>query len=595
MTAKLLPASKCSQMDNPLYGSGTGGDRCTEAVAAMIDCTYKIGPSAQQGGDPEKIMYEFTEMLNQGRDVSGLEDASWISAWVKQHSNGQITLGDLHGATFADIKACVDRGHLAILGVHDYSLLKAYDGSDPYQWNPANEHVGHVLLLVGYNEDMVDSQGKHWGETVVVHDPLRGTRGQPWDYSWASVQAARLDDLMEVDGPRLDGVAPTPAQPAPAPDPRDAAMAQLHTALDAATSKIQELQTALDAATAKIAQLAAQPAPDFLTQLTTWLGPARSDPIFNPDLPGVTLHVFERGILVQDPSRALDNPPGVLGPVYLGSLSLLKTLMTAGILPLESNAQTQITALQGQLEAAQNQIKDLTAQNGAHQEQATPAPDQHALLVQMQQERDQALQARDAAQQQVQALQQATANPDPRDGQIARLTEQLAMAHAASQGSMQQIATLSNILVSVRQSEQQQRDLAGQLQSEVDALKAAASSVAPDQSALVAEAKQTIDQLTAALQQAQTDLANAQQAAPAAPVPEPAPATPTEPMVPVSILDAKTAALEAELETLKAAQAQMHAENGQLQTALSQAQGDVELVQKLRDRLTAAPSTALAS
>ncbi len=199
MSRVMLPGvARCSQMSNPLQGTGSGGDRCTEAVATMIDVTYKIGPSAQSGVDPEKIMYDFVAWLNNGATVSKLEDPVWIADWVRQHSNGTITLSSKKASTFADCKACIDRGHIAIVQVRDYSVLRTFDNQDPYKWNPANQHVGHVLLLLGYDDNF-----RGTGPTLIVNDPLRSLPGQPWDYSWSSVKAAGPDTLYEVNGPAL--------------------------------------------------------------------------------------------------------------------------------------------------------------------------------------------------------------------------------------------------------------------------------------------------------------------------------------------------------------------------------------------------------
>jgi hypothetical protein len=212
MTRVFLPgAAKCSQLSDPIHGTGSGGNRCTEACAAMVDVTYKIGPSAQNGADPERIMYDFTEWLNNNSDLSSLEDPIWISDWVQQHSNGQITISSVSGASFEDCKACVGRGHIAVLQLGDYSLLRAYDGSNPYQWNPAGEHSGHVILMIGYDDNFGG-----FGPTLVVNDPLRGLTGQPWDYSWSSVQAAGILHLMEVNGPALAPSAPIPPPAPPA-------------------------------------------------------------------------------------------------------------------------------------------------------------------------------------------------------------------------------------------------------------------------------------------------------------------------------------------------------------------------------------------
>src|SRR5690348_11596299 len=103
MTRVFLPGvGKVSQMDDPQQGTGSGHDRCTEAVAAMIDVTYKIGPSAQAANpDGQKIMYDFVAWLNNGATTSKLEDPAWIADWVKQHSDNAITLTKSGSATFA--------------------------------------------------------------------------------------------------------------------------------------------------------------------------------------------------------------------------------------------------------------------------------------------------------------------------------------------------------------------------------------------------------------------------------------------------------------------------------------------------------------
>jgi hypothetical protein len=207
MSRIILPGvARVSQMDHPQQGTGSGGDRCTESVATMIDVTYKIGPSARAGIDPERIMYDFTEWLNKGSNVSGLEDPIWIADWVKQHSGGKISVGAIGPASFEDAKACVERGHIAVLQVNDYSQLRTYDNKDPFQWNPVGKHAGHVLLLLGYDDDY---QG--FGQTLIVNDPLRGIVGQPCDYSLSSIKAAGLIHLREVNGPPLITSTPTAA------------------------------------------------------------------------------------------------------------------------------------------------------------------------------------------------------------------------------------------------------------------------------------------------------------------------------------------------------------------------------------------------
>lgn len=240
MTRFYLPAAKVSQMDNPQQGTGSGGDRCTEAVATMIDYTYLLGPSAQAGTDPERVMYDFTEMLNAGKDVSVPEDIGvWFPKWLQSHKITNVSLAAKIPLTFADCKRIVSAGHVAIIQVANYSGLRLYNGGNPYQWNAASDHAGHVLLLTGYDEDFVDGNGKHWGTTLIVHDPLRALSGMPYDYQYQSIKNA-LAVLMEVNGPSL---LPTPAPtPAPAPDPRDAEIAQLKQELADAEAKLDAVK-----------------------------------------------------------------------------------------------------------------------------------------------------------------------------------------------------------------------------------------------------------------------------------------------------------------------------------------------------------------
>lgn len=194
MSRRVLACAKCSQMSDPFNGKGSGGDRCTEACAAIINVTYKIGPSAQAGATPESIMYDFTRWLNNGNINSAPENAIWISDWVSQHSNGAITLADKQWPSFQDVVDCVNRNHIAVGGFDDYAQLKLADGSNPYLWHDP-PGLGHVLIIVGYDMN---------NQTVIVHDPLRADpSGQPADYSWAGFQAARFHDLIEVNGPAL--------------------------------------------------------------------------------------------------------------------------------------------------------------------------------------------------------------------------------------------------------------------------------------------------------------------------------------------------------------------------------------------------------
>ncbi len=249
MTRMMLPGvAKVSQMSDPVHGTGKGNDDCTESVWTMVDYTYLLGPSARSGVDPEIVMREFSVMLNGPQDIGKPQDISvWAPAWLKSHNITDVSLANKIPLTFADCKRILSAGHIAIIQVADYSSLKLFNGGNPYAWNAANDHAGHVLLLAGYDEDFIDGSGKHWGTTLIVHDPLRALSGMPYDYQYQSIKNASAQ-LIEVVGPSLLPAPvppPAPPPPAPAPDPRDAQIAQLTKELADAQAQLQTAQGAL--------------------------------------------------------------------------------------------------------------------------------------------------------------------------------------------------------------------------------------------------------------------------------------------------------------------------------------------------------------
>jgi lysozyme len=227
MRRKLQGVIACCQEVNAATGTGGGGDRCTEATAAMIDCTYRLGPLAKTidlpGANPvaiaQQVMYELTRMLNGGSNISHPESYTWVSNWL--HNNGYdkiVTLSDKHLPSFADVKRVIDAGHMAVIGVNDYGQLHLANGTDPYAW-PENEHVGHVLVLIGY-DDNYNGTGE---QTIIVDDPLRSDpKGTEVDYSFKSLQAATFADLIEVVGKPLPIVGDPINPPTPAPAPSNA-------------------------------------------------------------------------------------------------------------------------------------------------------------------------------------------------------------------------------------------------------------------------------------------------------------------------------------------------------------------------------------
>jgi lysozyme len=220
MRRKLQGVIACCQEANPSDATGGGGDRCTESCASMIDCSYRLGPLAKTidnpGANPvaiaQQVMYELTRMLNGGSNISRPEGFQWVSDWL--HNNGYdkvVTLADTHLPSFADVKRVIDAGHMAVIGVNDYSFLHLANGTDPYGW-PENEHAGHVLMLIGY-DDNYNGTGE---QTIIVDDPLRSDpRGTEVDYSYKSLQNATFADLIEVVGKPFPIVGDSLTPPAP--------------------------------------------------------------------------------------------------------------------------------------------------------------------------------------------------------------------------------------------------------------------------------------------------------------------------------------------------------------------------------------------
>ncbi len=227
MRRKYLHAAKCSQMSSPKAGTGSGGDRCTEAVAAMIDVTYQLGPKAKAARTPEdveRIMYDLVGVFPgnaPGATVSRLENfgvafPQWLARWGYDKI---ISLKNVHNPSFLTVQEIIDAGHIAVGGFNDYRQLRLANGGNPFAWNPANEPpAGHVLLIVGYDDNYSGGQ-----PSVIVHDPLRGYDGQPVDYSFASFQRAGFADCTQMvpaaGVPPLVYAFNSETQPTPAPDP----------------------------------------------------------------------------------------------------------------------------------------------------------------------------------------------------------------------------------------------------------------------------------------------------------------------------------------------------------------------------------------
>lgn len=194
--SKILVAAKCSQMSNPKAGTGSGGDRCVEATCAMIDATYKYGPKAAAGADPETLMADFVQEWNgTGAVNSAMEPNSRIDDFLKEYD---ITVNAVSGF-FSNVQQIVDRGHIAYTQVNDYRKLELLGGGNPYQWDAASQPAaGHMLLVVGY------------GNGVVVHDPLRAIGGMPAEYSVTAFEAAGWNTIGEIMGAALSDGTPSP-------------------------------------------------------------------------------------------------------------------------------------------------------------------------------------------------------------------------------------------------------------------------------------------------------------------------------------------------------------------------------------------------
>ncbi len=228
MSRKYLHAAKCSQMSSPKTGTGQGNDLCTEAVGAMIDATYKLGPKAKAARTPEDvevIMHDLCAWIpNNGgnRNVSHLENFGiWFPDWLRTyHYDHLLSLNNVHNPRFLTIQEVINNGHIAVGGFNDYRQLRLANGGNPFAWNPAHEPpAGHVLLIVGYDDNYSGGQ-----PSVIVHDPLRGYDGQPVDYSFASFEKAGFADCTQIVSaagvPALSYAFNSETQPAPTQDPQ---------------------------------------------------------------------------------------------------------------------------------------------------------------------------------------------------------------------------------------------------------------------------------------------------------------------------------------------------------------------------------------
>lgn len=186
---------KCSQMSNPLQGIGSGGDRCTFAVIAMLLKTFKQGIGANPKLSAENIMYSLTEQYNNGSDISQ-PMSDWWDAYFTAHPDISIRMTPIEDTPTAVLQALI-RGHVVFCGLNNYARQRTWDNGDPYAWVETPGHPeGHVELLVGIDDFY---QGR---DTYIVQDPLRGVNAMPWDYLINSVHDAGCH-FYEVIAPPL--------------------------------------------------------------------------------------------------------------------------------------------------------------------------------------------------------------------------------------------------------------------------------------------------------------------------------------------------------------------------------------------------------
>ncbi len=138
---------------------------------------------------------------------------------------------------------------------------------------------------------------------------------------------------------------------------------------------------------------------------------------------GVAVQVFERGVVVYDPARKYDSPPGASGDCYLGHID-----SGTGLAVLEAALQQQLASAQATATKAQSDLQAAQAQLAQAQADLTNAKSQAASdEVSLQQQ----LTAAQAAGQQAQAAAQAAQTRlDAATAQIATLTQQVADAKA---------------------------------------------------------------------------------------------------------------------------------------------------------------------
>ncbi len=199
----------CQMLPDPVQGTTSGGNRCEPTCAAIFDCTYKIGPSAKEGKDPQLVMQDFARWRNNG-NLSGGPEPAWLGDWLKEHSNGAISLEEIP-STFEAIALAIDAGLPIYTGLDRYMAQLDALGNDPYVWKEdPTLPEGHIEIISGYD----DNYKGQYGQVVVVNDPLQGTAKQPSNYRFSSLVKAGLH-LYRLHAPALAVTDESPEAPVP--------------------------------------------------------------------------------------------------------------------------------------------------------------------------------------------------------------------------------------------------------------------------------------------------------------------------------------------------------------------------------------------
>ncbi len=206
-------------------------------------------------------------------------------------------------------------------------------------------------VLLGFTNGQAltgDEVGLHGHEIVVLHPFDAGKSGYPCGDG--DNPACRQGELVYYPLGMLEAAAPDSAYILEEVPGMTLEIGQVAGYFESrADGSWQCKQTGFVLSQGMLEQYRNAPAPGSLAGLTA-LGLPLSNILYQPE-GGCAVQVFERGILAWDPSRKLDNPPGVVGDYYLVHIDnprlnpLLAAAMAGGRTPADQANALAMKAL----------------------------------------------------------------------------------------------------------------------------------------------------------------------------------------------------------------------------------------------------------